>query len=170
MFGRDQSVAGSAESFEMQGRIYARFGAHAFSGSIRWRHTRAADELWLGGPLGQTVIHIMRDVDGATLTTANGQVYRAFSLEGLMQDALGWAMPLADLSHYVLGEVPPGVEESAVKRDANGRLLAVSRNGWTVALTGPQQPEPAVRPTRLTMSKDSVEVRMVIDQLDADMG
>ena len=166
---RDEAMLGAAEPFEMQGRVYARFTDRAFSGSIRWRHTPSADELWLGGPLGQTAAHIVRDASGATLTTANQQTYRSMNLEASMRDAMGWALPLADLSHYVLGNTPSGVADSNVKRNADRRLLAVSHNGWEVELTPADQPDQGARPKGLRMRKDAIEVRIVIDQLEADI-
>lgn len=165
-FGRDESAFGAAQPFEMQGRVYARFSDRAFSGSIRWRHTSAADELWLGGPLGQTGAHILRDASGATLTTANQQTYRSMNLESSMRDALGWELPLADLSHYVLGNTPSGASDSNIKRNADRQLTSILHNGWQVEFTPNDQPGQDARPLRLRMRKDAVEVRIVIDQLD----
>ena len=162
----DESRLGAAQEFEMQGRVYARYSDRAFSGSIRWRHALAADELWLGGPLGQTAAHILRDRTGVTLTTADQKTYRALDLESSMRDAMGWELPLADLSHYVTGQAPRGVAESAIMRDADGRLAAVTHNGWAVELTPAEQ---GPRPARLQMRKDTVEVRIVIDRLDPSM-
>ena len=58
--------SGTTETFEAFGRVYVRYGARAFSGTLRWRHAPEADEVWLGGPLGQTAAHIVRDGSGAT--------------------------------------------------------------------------------------------------------
>lgn len=169
-FGRHEAAVGSPESFELQGRVYVRFGARAFSGSIRWRHANDADEVWLSGPLGQTAAHIVRDALGATLTTADQQTYRSMSLDTLTRDGLGWTLPLADLSHYVLGEVPPGVADSAVERDSDRRLLRLARDGWEVALIPAQTPTTMHHPVRLTMRKDEVEIRLVIDLLQSVTG
>jgi outer membrane lipoprotein LolB len=168
-FGRDESALGSAQPFEMQGRVFARYSDRAFSGSIRWRHTNEADELWLGGPLGQTAAHILRDASGAALTTANQQTYRSMNLESSMRDALGWALPLADLSHYVLGRIPSGASDSNVKRNPEQHLTSVLHNGWEIELTPNDQPGQGARPMRLRMRKDAVEVRIVIDQLETDV-
>jgi len=168
-FGRDEAALGASQPFEMQGRVYARSSDRAFSGSIRWRHTGADDELWLGGPLGQTAAHILRDASGATLTTANQQTYRAMNLESSMRDTLGWALPLADLSHYVLGNAPSGASDENVKRNADQQLTSVLHNGWEVELTPGNQQGQGARPVRLRLRKEAVEVRIVIDQLEADI-
>lgn len=156
---------GSPEAFEAQGRVYVRYGARAFSGSLRWQHSAQADEVWLGGPLGQTAAHIVRDSSGAVLTTADQQVYRATSMDALTREGLGWTLPLDDLSFYVLRKVPEAAA-AAAERDASGRLLRVEHQGWTVRWTAPQGERAADRTGRIDLGKDDVEIRFVVDRLD----
>ena len=170
IFDRDRPLPGVAESFELQGRVFVRFGARAFSGSMRWRHALEIDEVWLSGPLGQTAAYIVRDANGAMLRTADQQTYRSISLDALMQDGLGWTLPLADLSYYVLDQVPPGDGTSTTERDAEHRLLQVVRDGWKVTLIPGHESNMAHRPLRLRMRKDEIEIRLVIDRLEPVAG
>jgi outer membrane biogenesis lipoprotein LolB len=78
-------------------------------------------------------------------------------------------LPLADLSHYVLGNTPSGASDANVKRNADQQLASVSHNGWEIEFTPNEQPGQGARPMRLRMRKDAVEVRIVIDQLDANI-
>lgn len=150
---------GSPQAFEMQGRVYVRFGPRAFSGSLRWQHELVRDEVWLGGPLGQTGAHIVRDASGATLTTADQQVYRALSIESLTKDGLGWSLPLADLSYYVLGTTPTGI----AKTDVPGAFV---RDGWQVRWTAREGAPADAPPLRLDLLKEEVEIRLVVDRLE----
>jgi len=156
---------GNPDAFEALGRVYVRFGLRAFSGSLRWRHDPQADEVWLGGPLGQTGAHIVRDSAGATLTTADQQTYRAMSIESLTRDGLGWSMPLADLSYYVVGKVPPD-SVNGVERDTAGRVVGVERDGWKVQWSIGDAAAAGSSLPRLNLTKDDVEIRLVIDRLD----
>lgn len=152
--------SGSPQAFEMQGRVYVRYGAKAFSGSLRWQHELARDEVWFGGPLGQTGAHIRRDFEGATLTTADQQVYRATSIEALTRDGLGWSLPLADLSYLVLGLTPPGAGSAGT-----GSSLA-TREGWTARMTRREGTAADAPPARLDLARDDVEIRLVVDRLE----
>jgi len=156
---------GNAEAFETMGRVYVRFGPRAFSGSLRWRHEPQADEVWLGGPLGQTAAFIVRDSTGASLTTADQQTYRAMSMEALTREGLGWSLPLADLSYYVMGEVPADVT-AGVERDSAGRLIRAERDGWTVRWSRPGANATETPLPRLNLTKGDVEIRLVVDQLE----
>jgi outer membrane lipoprotein LolB len=167
-FGGGRSTElGATESFELLGRVYVRFGPRAFSGSLRWRHALEADEVWLGGPLGQTAAHIVRDSAGAALTTADQQTYRSMSLDALTRDGLGWTLPLADLSFYVQGKVPQEAAADA-ERDSELRVLRVARNGWEVQWIEREPVAGATRLPRIELRKDEVEIRLVVDRLDLD--
>jgi outer membrane lipoprotein LolB len=157
--------SGIAEVFEAQGRVYVRYGPRAFSGSLRWRHAPERDEVWLGGPFGQTGAHIARDATGAILTTADQQEYRAGSIEALTREGLGWSLPLADLSYYVLGKVPQDAAASA-ERDADGRIVRATRDGWSVRWVALGGEGSAPRPGRIELSKEELEIRFVVDRLD----
>jgi outer membrane lipoprotein LolB len=162
----EASESGIAESFEAQGRVYVRHGTRAFSGSLRWQHAADSDEVWLGGPLGQTAAHIVRDGTGAILTTADQQEYRSSSIEALTREGLGWSLPLADLSYYVLGKVPEDAAASA-ERDASGRIVRATRGGWSVRWVALEGGEGAsLRPGRIELSKDAVDIRFVVDRLE----
>ena len=158
--------SGTTETFEAFGRVYVRYGARAFSGTLRWRHAPEADEVWLGGPLGQTAAHIVRDGSGATLTTADQQVYRSTSIDALTREGLGWTLPLADLSYYVLGKVPEDAAAGA-ERDSAGRLVSAMHDGWTVRWTPLAQAQGSERLWRIDLAKGDVEIRFVLDRLDS---
>ena len=161
IFGSAQG--GNAQVFEALGRMYVRYGTRAFSGSLRWLHAPHTDEVWLGGPLGQTAAHIVRDSGGAVLTTADQQVYRSTSIEALTREGLGWSLPLADLSYYVMGQVP---EAASAERDASGRLLRALHNGWSVRWVTLAQGAAPDGPGRVELTRDDVEIRFVVDRLD----
>jgi outer membrane lipoprotein LolB len=156
---------GAAESFELLGRVYVRFAARAFSGSLRWRHALVADEVWLGAPLGQTAAHIVRDAHGAVLTTAEQLSYRSVSLDALTREGLGWTLPLADLSYYVQRKAPP--EATRLAYDDEGRLLRLERDGWEVRWIARDAGAGEVRPPRIELRRDDVEIRLVVDRFDA---
>lgn len=162
-FFRD-TEQGAAQAFEMQGRMYVRYGTQAFSGTLRWTHSTERDEVWLGGPLGQTAAYIVRDVSGAALTTATQQTYRAMSLESLTREGLGWRFPLVDLSHYLVGAVPPGA--ASPEPVPGERALRVVHDGWRVQWTPRESANAAdALPARMTLARDDVEIRLVVDQM-----
>ena len=114
-------------------------------------------------PTGTTLAYISSDAAGATLVTADQQEYRAFSTESLTRQALGWALPLAQLQHWVRGEAVPDVVADTVERDAGGRLIRLEQAGWSLNFAYSEAPAPAALPRRLDLEQGSQRIRMVID-------
>lgn len=153
-----------AAPFDVLGRMLASGDGRAFSSNVRWRHGVEDEEIWLMSPVGQTLAHIVADSSGATLTAADSQVYSARTVEGLTENALGWALPLTRLQHWIRGSIVPGGVIAAVDRDAHGRLSVLGQDGWTVRYTygvdtvgGPQLPR------RIDLVRGGQQIRLVID-------
>jgi len=156
--------AGVERAFELLGRVSVRHEGRVLTGMLRWQHTQARDEVWFSSPLGETFAHIVREPEGAVLTTADQQVWRASSVGALTREGLGWVFPLADLGHYVLGEAPPSRAADQVERDREGRVARISGDGWEVELAG-DRVQPGGTPRRLRLKSAEVEIRLVVDRL-----
>lgn len=153
-----------AASFDILGRVLASHDGRAFSANFRWRYAAGDSEVWLMSPAGQTLAHIAADAGGATLTAADGQQYRALSVESLTQRALGWPLPLTELQHWIHGQAVPGDVIAAVGRDAHGRLSLLEQDGWSIRYAYPDPPDGKQQPRRLDMKQGAQRILMVIDE------
>ena len=151
-----------ARPFDLLGRVLVAYSGGAVSANMRWQHA-AQDEIWLMTPTGQTVAHIVDSGASAVLTRADQKTYRAGSVEALTQQALGWALPLSLLQYWVRGEPAPGFPATGLERDANGRLTAVTQNGWRAALAYNTDGESAGLVRRVDVNGGGNEIRFVID-------
>ena len=158
-----QPPAGSDAPFDLVGRVAVSFDGRAFSSNVRWQHAAGREELWLLTPLGQTVVHIVSDSDGATLTAADQKQYRAANVESLTRQALGWELPLSRLTWWVRGEPVPGSASAGTDRDARGRLAALEQDGWRIAYTNYPPGEHGGLPRRLDLKSSGQEIRLLID-------
>jgi outer membrane lipoprotein LolB len=88
---------------------------------------RALD-LELVSPFGQTVATGRREPDGsAMLTLSDGRTLRAPSLDALLQQALGWPLPIERLPDWLDDRF-----ETVVTRDAEGRVATAEDSGWRI--------------------------------------
>ena len=147
--------------FDMVGRVLISGEGRAFSSNLRWRHDAAGDELWLMSPVGQTLAHIVVDVEGAVLTTPDLQEYRDRSVESLTRRALGWPLPLSGLRYWIQATPVPGENPAPSSRDGAGRLLLLEQEGWNIRYSYPDTA--SILPRRLDMSRSGQLVRLVID-------
>lgn len=157
------SAATPAGSFTLSGRIAVKYETQGFSGSLRWAHSPASDDILLLSPLGQGVARIVRDAGGVTLTGADDIPHHAASVEALTQTFLGWRLPLHGLEHWVLGQSAPdsGARSS---NGPNGRPVRLFQDGWQVDYDRYSTVHGKELPGRLDAAwGDTLHIRLVID-------
>ena len=82
----------------------------------------------LTSPFGQTIATGERAPDGAsTLRLADGRTVRAPSLDGVLERALGWPLPIERLPDWLDDRF-----ESVTARDTQGRVTAALDSGWRI--------------------------------------
>lgn len=150
--------------FDLLGRALVTYSGGAITANVRWEHAAERDEIWLMTPTGQTLAHIVDTPDGAVLTRADQQQYRAGNVEALTRQGLGWVLPVSLLQYWVRGVPAPGAPPSALQRDSAGRLTALTQNDWKVSLTYyPAEGDRAGLVRRVDLNDGANEIRFVID-------
>ena len=81
----------------------------------------------------------------------------------MTNQALGWALPLSLLQYWVRGAPAPGFPAVGMERGEADRLLALTQNGWRVALAYQAEGEQAGLVRRLDLKDGTNEIRFVID-------
>jgi outer membrane lipoprotein LolB len=145
--------------FELAGRIAVRHAKDGASGRIQWRHSVDTDDVLITSPIGQGIAHISRNGDEYHLTTGSGKEFRATDPESLTEQTLGWRLPLAGLPDWIQGRAAPG-ENADLRRDAEQRPLELRQDGWRVEYQEFRNGHPA----RLRMSREDLEIRLVVDR------
>lgn len=154
-------VGPKGEAFYLTGRVSVKYGSEAASGRIAWQHDAASDDLLLSSPLGQGVAHIVRRNDVASLTTSDQKQYQANDVEALTEQVLGWRLPLAGLPDWVRGRAAAGTPAQG-QLDDSQRLTQLRQSGWLVEFLDYGNGNGL--PSRLRLSRQEVELRIVIDQ------
>ncbi|MDR3298795.1 MAG: lipoprotein insertase outer membrane protein LolB [Candidatus Accumulibacter sp.] len=117
------------EAFLLEGRFSLRQGEQNHSGRLSWRHTADGDELLLASPFGQGIAEIVATSGHAALTTGDGKVFAAPDVPSLTEEALGYRLPLTQISDWVRARA---VDAEVLERDALGRPLRLRRADWRV--------------------------------------
>jgi outer membrane lipoprotein LolB len=155
---------GALESFLLEGRFSLRQDEQNHSGRLSWRHTADGDELLLASPFGQGIAEIVADAGQATLTTSDGKTFIAPDVPSLTGQALGYRLPLKNLSDWVRGHAA-GAE--VVARDALGRPLQLRYEDWRIEYAY-EGDDPAALPARLFAERSGAfELRLRIDEWSA---
>lgn len=160
-----QRPAQADAPFAFNGRVAFKQGEQRDSAGIRWVHHDADDEILLLAPLGQTVARIHRDEREVTLDAA-GKHYGAQDMETLMQQALGWQLPLTGLRYWV-NALPAPDSKFEIERDANGQIGTLRQQGWEITYTRYAADTMDALPLRMNLRREGVDVVLVIDEWEA---
>jgi len=121
------------DDIQFSGKISVRYEKEnkpqQLPGSFEWEQRGKHLQITLFSPLGQTLAKITQDENRAILEQEGQAPRYAQNLDQLLQDSLGWALPVGDLRDWLQGFV----------RQANGQRQALSRtdqtldnDGWTL--------------------------------------
>lgn len=159
-----RAVAGVDRPFAVDGRLSARRGNDAVSGSFSWLHDPARDVIDLATPLGQTLARLEGNRAGVALTRTDGSVERAPDWATLTERGLGVAIPVEGLANWIQGNPRPGTE-AAVERDDSGRLSDLRQDGWEVRYQ--YADAAAAHPKRVLLTypgSPPIDVTIVVDR------
>ena len=85
-------------------------------------------ELQLTSPFGQTVAEARRAPDGASsLTLSDGRTLRAPTLDAVIEQALGWPLPIERLPDWLDDRF-----QAVLARDTQGGVALASDSGWHI--------------------------------------
>ena len=137
--------------FRLRGRVGVRSDSEAFAANFDWQQAGERYRIDFWGPFGQGRAHIEGDGQTASLRDANGATVSGSAPSALLEQALGWAVPVSALRHWVRGRVDPALPAAAKQRDDAGRLLRFEQSGWTVQLSRWRQTPVGVAPGRIVV-------------------
>ena len=124
----------AAADFHVRGKIAVRDGSQGFSASFDWRQAGERFEIALRGPLGQGHARLVGDGRRVRATWRDGTVHEGEDAQALLENALGWSVPVAALRHWVRGRYDSRAPATQRRHDENGNLTAFRQHGWTVRL------------------------------------
>ena len=151
------------DSFELSGRLSAKYESHALAANFHWTREAGRDELDLESPLGQTIARLSGDATGVRLERADGRVETADDWTGLTTRALGVPLPVEGLAFWIQG-VPRQGSAARIEPGSDGNPAVLRQDGWVIvyqAFTHDAKGVP--RPQRLTLDYPEVELRIAVD-------
>jgi outer membrane biogenesis lipoprotein LolB len=105
-------------------------------------------EVDLTSPFGQTVAHGRRAPDGASsLELADGRRFQAGTLDGVLERALGWPLPIERLPDWLDDRF-----QAVLERDAAGQAVLANDSGWRIER----------EPRRWTLSRPHAQGRLLV--------
>lgn len=153
-------------AFERSGRFAIsvdRFsGGHdAVQGGFQWRETE--QQLWLDlvNPMGSILARVEVDASGALLRYPNGEVKYAPTPDVLVEQLLGYAIPVEEMRQWLRGQT--GAAPTLVEQIENGQMQYFEQNGWRVRMQRYDDLGPRLLQMNRNQSQNTISVRVVVD-------
>ncbi|WP_414445660.1 lipoprotein insertase outer membrane protein LolB [Burkholderia sp. 22PA0106] len=133
-------------------------------GNFNWQETGNVITLELRSPLGQTLAVVRSSPQRASLEMPGRAPRFAGDVGQLMQDTLGFALPLDGLRYWMLPQPAPGSPADVQREDAT-RLKQIRQDGWTIDyLAYADAPATGVKRLNLTRAEPPLDIKLVLDR------
>ena len=152
----------SLDRFGLNGRVAVAVGKQGFNAGLRWTQAAAVTHLALTGPLGAGGVEVTADGGDLSVVTSSGKHLGNTDARTELEDKLGFEPPLTSLRYWVLGVPDPG-SPASVQLDSQQRLMELTQDGWQIDYSAYMPVGAEWLPKRLTLRREDVRVRMVVD-------
>ena len=122
--------------------------------------------LQLLNPLGQTMARVVASPSGATLELPDRPTQTAPDVQGLLQRALGFPLPIDGLRYWLKPAISPDSPAHTQTDPATGRMRQIEQDGWTidyVAYADDAQTA-LIKRVNLRRADPALDVKLVLDR------
>lgn len=140
------------QDYDISGRFSIVTSQKDYYGNFNWQRESGDDSLSFMSPLGNTVAQIVVESGIATLTTS-GESYSGHNLDQMMQEQLGFSLPINYL-HYWLQGIP--LPQYPVQNRLNSGF---SQLNWKIEYLSWQDTN---HPQIVQVSKDGLRIKLII--------
>ncbi len=166
LWSEREAALTEVRQWDMYARGALKLEGEAYNIGIRWqRELDGRFMMLLEAPFGQGVFRIDATAAGTSrLSLPDGQTFENSSVEALLEEAVGWSLPISGLDYWIRG-MPQPQAEHVHRLDADGRTRSIRQDGWDIDyldyFSAADAPE---LPRRLKLANDTVTLKLAIER------
>ncbi|MDE2354799.1 MAG: outer membrane lipoprotein LolB, partial [Betaproteobacteria bacterium] len=161
---------GALQGFRFSGRLAVQQPTGTDTGKIEWSSHGALVHVELLSPLGSTVAQLDQTPEQVHLLLSDQREYSAPDAEQLTESVLGYALPLEGLPWWVRGRAAPGGGSARWVAGQDGHPEQLVQAGWLVRYGAWRSVGGEVLPVALSLQRESLTIRLHIDQWTLERG
>ncbi len=151
------------DGWQINGKIGIRAPKDSGSGTLFWLQRQDYYDIRLSGPLGRGAARLTGSPGKVSLEVANQGRYEAPTPEVLLEEQLGWNLPVSHLNWWVRG-LPAPDSKSRLTLDAASRLANLDQDGWQVEYLSYAEQNGFWLPERIKLHGADLDVTLVIKE------
>lgn len=151
--------------WDMHSRAVVKLEAGVYNIGIRWQRDPDNFMMLLEAPLGQGVFRIeSKPGEAYRLRLPDGRVFENLTAEALLEDVIGWSLPISGLDYWIRGMPRPGSVYSHRVR-ADGRTRSIKQDQWVISYLDyfEQQEDPRL-PRKIKLVNDTIAIKLVVER------
>ena len=158
-----QQAMAEVDSWDLHARAALTLEGEAYNIGIRWQRDRERFMLLLEAPFGQGVFRIRAGNGGYyRLQLPDGQEFVNTSAEALLEDVIGWSLPISGLEYWIRGLPRPDSNYSH-RLDGAGRAREIGQDRWAIDYLDYFSPAPQL-PRRIKLAHERLTLKLVIER------
>lgn len=160
---KNKERVAAINNWDFQGKVFVTDGKSGNNALIYWKNQGKNYNIKVHAPIGGDYVIISKLSDTRyELVEANGQKLVASSFEGLMQQKLGWYLPLQGLNIWIKGVPVPGVKVSNLEKYPNNTLKFLQQNGWDINYLEYKNFNQLYLPTKIHLNHNNIRIKIFI--------
>jgi outer membrane lipoprotein LolB len=153
------------DSWDIHARAAIKLKREAYNIGIRWQRQAENSTILLEAPFGQGVFRIESSTGGTyRLRLPDGRVSANSTAEALLEQMIGWSLPISGLEYWIRGVPRPGSDYSH-RLDQAGRARSINQDQWVIDyldyFVGQEDPQ---LPRRIKLVSETVTLKLVIER------
>ena len=151
----------SIDGWQIDGKVGVRAPKDSGSGTLFWLQRQDYFDIRLAGPMGRGAARLTGRPGAVSLDAANQGQFQAESAEALLQQQLGWSLPVAHLFWWIRG-LPAEDSKSRLTLDSESRLAKLEQDDWQVEYLSYVQQNGYWLPERMKLHGANLDITLVI--------
>ncbi len=149
------------EHWQLQGKIGILNAGDGLSANLYWQQQARDYTINLSGPLGQSGTLIRGTPRGVELEIAGEGSYQAATPEALLQERLGWQLPISQINWWIRGLPAPDTPYRHSLEE--NRLATLDQNGWHVQYMRYQH-FGILLPTKIRLQRGDLQITFIVKE------
>lgn len=152
----------AVRAWSLQGRAAIQTEREGVTATVRWEQRGQDYVMRFIGPFAQGSFELAGGAEGVVLRTPEGGALRARDPEALLEQALGWSLPVAGLNYWIRGIPDPAREASQLRLDEFGRMTDVEQDGWRISVLRYTRLDGLDLPEKLFLESRRLKLRIAV--------
>lgn len=163
--GTEQNRLLALTYWRLEGRVAIQAHGEGVNANLYWEHDGRQDRVRLSGPFSQGAVSVVLQDDLIYLNEGNGNIRSSRDPEELLQDRLGFSVPLRELRYWVLGlPSPRGAPAYVSVAGAAGEVRSFSQQGYSLTYERFARVKEFDLPQKLSAQGGELKLKLIVDE------